>query len=125
MELTERQATAILTVVNTPAITVRDLADRLGADQPTASALIDRLLAADLIRRETDAGDRRRASLHPTEKALRLAEGLEAARHDSEELIWKTLGEEDAEVLIRILTRLIDSLSEKNIDASAAVEAKP
>ena len=112
MELTERQASAILTVVKTPAITLGQLAETMGADQATVSALIDRLLAADLIRRETHADDRRRASLQPTEKALRLAEGLASARRDSEDLIWATLGKEDCEQLVRILRRLIDSLSE-------------
>ena len=123
MELTERQASAILTVVKTPAITLGQLAETMGADQATVSALIDRLLAADLIRRETHADDRRRASLQPTEKALRLAEGLAAARRDSEDLIWATLGKEDCEQLVRILRRLIDSLSEGRL-AETVGEAK-
>lgn len=125
MELTERQASAILTIVNTPAITLGQLAERMGADQPTASALIDRLLAADLVRRETQTDDRRRVSLQPTDKALRLAEGLEAARHDSEQMIWATLGTEDGEELIRILTRLIQSLSETKLATAVAVEDRP
>jgi DNA-binding MarR family transcriptional regulator len=124
MELTERQASAILTVVNTPAITLGQLAEKVGADQPTASALVDRLLAADLVQRETHADDRRRVSLRPTDKALRLAEGLEAAREEAEAQIWAILGKEDAEELIRILARLIETLSEQRKLAETTVEGK-
>jgi DNA-binding MarR family transcriptional regulator len=122
LELTERQASAILTFVRTPGITLGKLADTLGADQATASALVDRLLAAQLVRRETHAEDRRRASLHPTDKALRLAKGLEAARQDAEAQIWGALGQADAEQLIRILSRLIESLGQPAASA-VAVEA--
>jgi DNA-binding MarR family transcriptional regulator len=112
LELTPRQAAAILALVDMPGATLRQLAEALGADQATASALIDRLLAADLVRRETNQDDRRRASLQPTDKALRLAKRLKTARRDSEEMIWQALGLEDGEELVRILSRLIHDLDE-------------
>jgi DNA-binding MarR family transcriptional regulator len=110
LELTPRQAAAILALVDTPGATLRQLSEALGADQATASALIDRLLAADLVRREANLEDRRRVSLQPTEKALHLAARLQAARCDSEDFIWKTLGIEDGEELARILGRLTRDL---------------
>jgi DNA-binding MarR family transcriptional regulator len=113
LELTPRQAAVILALVESPGVSLGSLAETLGADQPTASALVDRLLAAGLVRRETDPDDRRRARLQPTESALQLAKGLAAARRESEALIRRALGPEDSEALARILTHLVATLGEK------------
>lgn len=110
LELTVRQANAILALVEKPGMSLGTLAESLGADQPTASALVDRLLAADLVRRDTDPADRRRALLQPTQAAMSLAVRLSDARRSSEELIRRALGPEDTEELARILTRLTDYL---------------
>lgn len=110
MELTHRQAAAILALVEKPGATLSSLAETLGADQATASALVDRLLAGGLVSRETDPADRRRAMLHPTEKALHLAEGLAGARRASEDRIRAVLGAANSDKLAGLLSRLIDGL---------------
>ena len=71
---------------------------------------MDRLLAAELVRRETDPLDRRRARLQPTTAALPLARKVAAARRESEALIRVALGPEDSKALIKILTRLTAEL---------------
>jgi DNA-binding MarR family transcriptional regulator len=110
LELTSRQANAVLALVEAPGTTLSGLADSLGADQATASALVDRLLSAGLVRRETDPDDRRKARLHPTEPALRLSEALVEARRDTEARIREGLGVRDSDDLARILQRLIDGI---------------
>jgi DNA-binding MarR family transcriptional regulator len=110
MDLTPRQAAAILELVERPGLSLNALAEALGADQPTASALVDRLLAAGYVRRDTDPSDRRRASLQPTERAHELAEGLTAARQETEQSIHEALGPEDSAELSRLLIRLIERL---------------
>jgi DNA-binding MarR family transcriptional regulator len=91
-ELTTRQAAALLSLVENPGVTLGALADTLRSDQPTASAVVDRLLAAELVKRETDPEDRRRARLYPTEKALRIAEEIEEARRETEAFMEQILG---------------------------------
>ena len=108
--LTPRQAAAILALVERPGLTLNGLAEALGADQPTASSLIDRLLAAGYVRRETDPNDRRKASLQPTANAMQIAEALAAARHSTEELIRGSLGPQDSDELTRLLIRLVERL---------------
>ncbi len=115
MDLTARQGTALLALVETPGQSLGSLADALGADQATASALIDRLLAADLVRRETDPGDRRRARLFPTSRALDLAGRLDAARRANEALLEEALGPKDVEKLEKLLGRLADDLERQTL----------
>ena len=110
MDLTSRQGTALLALEETPGQSLGALAEALGADQATTSALIDSLLAADLVRRETDPLDRRRARLFPTAKALQMAEKLEAARRANEDLLEETLEPKDAERLRRLLLRVVQDL---------------
>jgi DNA-binding MarR family transcriptional regulator len=110
LELTHRQAAAVLALVEQPGATLSNLADAVGADQATASALIDRLLAADLVRRETNPADRRRAMLYPTEKALQLAQALAGARLASEDRIRAVLGNAGSDRLAKLLVRLVNGL---------------
>ena len=91
-DLTPRQATAILSLVETPGVTLGTLAEALRADQATASAVVDRLLAAELVKRETDPADRRRARLYATEKALMIAEQVAEARRRTDDMIEDVLG---------------------------------
>jgi DNA-binding MarR family transcriptional regulator len=111
LDLTHRQAAAIRALAQSPGQTLSGLAESLHADPPTASALVDRLLAADLVRRETDPADRRRAMLYPTDKALELGEALREAVRDSEASIRSVLGPEDSPELARLLNRLIEGLA--------------
>ena len=110
LDLTHRQAAALLELVEAPGMSLGALAETLGADQPTASALVDRLLAAGLVQRETDPTDRRRARLHPAGAAWAIAEKVAAARRESEDLIRRALGPEDSDELARILSRLTAAL---------------
>ena len=120
LQLGPRQAAAILAVVETPGVGLGSLAQTLGADQPTTSALVDRLLVADLVRRETDPADRRRAHLYPTASATRFASSIAAARQQTEAQLQRALGSADAAALARILERLIGELEEIDTAARAA-----
>lgn len=110
LQLTPRQAAAILALVESPGLTLSALADALGADQATASGLVDRLVAAGLTQRQTDLADRRRVMLLPTEKAQQLAEGLISARHAAEDRIRAVLGPRRAAELARLLELLVEGL---------------
>lgn len=121
LDLTPRQAAAILALSETPGATLSSLAESLGADQATTSALVDRLLSAGLVLRETDPADRRRAMLRPTDSALSLVRALGDARRYSESCIIEVLGAGDCENMAAILSRLIEGLRSRE---SAAAEAK-
>jgi DNA-binding MarR family transcriptional regulator len=118
--LTTRQAAALLSLVEKPGVALGSLADELRSDQPTASAVVDRLIAADLVRRETDPVDRRRARLYPTDKALQIAENLADARRRTEALLEDILGEANARKLARVLLRLSEQMELEALAANPA-----
>jgi DNA-binding MarR family transcriptional regulator len=119
LELTTRQAAALLSLVETPGVTLGTLAESLRADQATASAVVDRLLAADLVKRETDPADRRRARLYPTNKALQIAERLDDARRRTEVMLEDILGPQMARKLRKVLERLSEELEKGRIAVAA------
>jgi DNA-binding MarR family transcriptional regulator len=120
LDLTTRQAAALLSLVETPGVTLGTLAESLRADPPTASAVVDRLLAADLVKRETDPADRRRARLYPTDKAMQIAERLDDARRRTEVMLEDILGPQMARKLRKVLERLSDELERGREAVTAA-----
>ncbi len=120
LDLTTRQAAAILALVEAPGVTLGSLAEALRADQATASSVVDRLLAAELVSRETDPADRRRARLYPTGKALRIAERLEGARRRTEAMLEEILGAPTAKKLRKVLGRLSEELERGRATVTAA-----
>ena len=113
MDLTAGQATALLLLAESPGCTLGSLAQGLGTDLATTSTMVDRLMSAKLVRRETDQADRRRALLFPSEKALGLTTQLETARRETAIYLRDLLGEERAHLLADLLRQLIDQV-EKN-----------
>jgi MarR family transcriptional regulator, organic hydroperoxide resistance regulator len=85
-----------------------ELARRLVVKQPTLSKAIDRMVAAQLVRRRTPVDDRRRALVHLTERGLPLATklALDIRRHEAS--IADVLGKVPLRKLKMELTRLIN-----------------
>jgi DNA-binding MarR family transcriptional regulator len=83
-----------------------ELARRLVIKQPTLSKAIDRMAAAQLVRRRTPTEDHRRAHVHLTERGLQLATKLvlDIRRHEAS--IAGVLGKAPLRKLKMELTRL-------------------
>jgi len=111
MDLTAGQATALLFLNDTPGAALGTLAAGLDTDLATTSTMVDRLMSADLVRRETDPADRRRALLYPTEKAMGLISQLEDARRETAVYLRDALGPERTHELTRLLDELIGQLN--------------
>ena len=85
-----------------------ELAQRLVVKQPTLSKAIDRMAAAQLVRRRTPADDHRLALVHLTERGLQLATKLvlDIIRHEAS--IADVHGKVPLRKLKMELTRLIN-----------------
>jgi DNA-binding MarR family transcriptional regulator len=78
-KLGPRQHQALLAIKGAVHPTVGDLAERLGIKSHSAAELVNRLVAAKLVRRTTDKKDRRRSPLALTPAAERRLEKLTLA----------------------------------------------
>src|SRR5688500_14539379 len=67
LELGPTDLTAFDHLLDGPPRGTRELADLLGVRSPSATALVDRLEAAGLVRRVPHGTDRRRVSVEPTD----------------------------------------------------------
>jgi DNA-binding MarR family transcriptional regulator len=85
-----------------------ELARRLVVKHPTVTKAIDRMEAAQLVRRRTPSEDRRRAIVHLTERGLQLATPLALRIRQHEASIARLLGKPPTRRLRVGLTRLID-----------------
>jgi len=83
--LTPQQHQALLAIKGFPRggrVTISELAERLQIRHHSAVGLADRLAANNLVRRQPDPEDRRRANLALTARGERLLENLSAAHRE-------------------------------------------
>ncbi|MDI3317089.1 MAG: MarR family transcriptional regulator [Bacillota bacterium] len=113
LDLTMGQVKGLFALVRHGPMPVGRLAEVLGVSEPTASALVDRLVRLELARREEDRRDRRRTLVS---LSARGEEQVAALRHGSQRWLERSLdllADEDLEALARgleALTRALDAL---------------
>ncbi len=101
------QLKAVVVLVKHRQLTVGGLARALDISEPSASLLVDKLVARGLVARETDLADRRRTLVVASEQGDLLVERLRRSRQ--EQLAqWLALMEGDD---LRALTRGLDALA--------------
>ncbi|MGI4816168.1 MAG: MarR family winged helix-turn-helix transcriptional regulator [Janthinobacterium lividum] len=90
------------------------LAQKLALDTSTAGAVLARLEAKGWVKRQVDSEDRRRRLLYLTDSGRR---AYEAVRGDVETVQQRILGpldEQEREVFMRLLTKLVVSNNENS-----------
>jgi DNA-binding MarR family transcriptional regulator len=115
--LTARQAAVLLAVHAEPGAGVTEAAEQVGADMPTASALVAKMEERQLIARRDDPDDRRRSRLFLTDAGVALVRPVTAARDAADARIASAAGSE-APALRLILSRLIAALTSERRDAA-------
>jgi DNA-binding MarR family transcriptional regulator len=113
LDLTPRQAAVILALAAQQGARLGALAQQVGADQPTISALVDRLVERSLVMREADPADRRRASLRLTPAAESLAGDIQQIRAAVDQQLVELLGEAPARQLLDLLNELAADLDQE------------
>jgi DNA-binding MarR family transcriptional regulator len=97
--LTQSQAELLRLIGRRPGISVREAAQELGLVPNTASTLVSKLVADELLIRDADADDRRVGRLRLTEPAQRIADRTRAARRAT---LAGVLDELDADQIDRL-----------------------
>lgn len=76
LDVSMPQMKALMVVLHTGGLPARRLAERMDVGPSAVTALVDKLVEHDLVRREPDAEDRRVIWVRPTERARKLEERL-------------------------------------------------
>jgi DNA-binding MarR family transcriptional regulator len=90
-------------------LSVGEIADAVGVDQPRASRLVQQAVELDLVRREADPDDARRTRVALTDAGTRLVCGFRGERRQAVDTALAAFTDEERAELARLLTKLADS----------------
>ena len=113
--LTATQLSALATIESRGPLRLGDLAAAEGIAPPTVSRLVDHLEGAGLVRRQTDARDRRSFLVALTPAGVALLAELRSTGTRLLDRAMASLGEDDQATLVAavpVLERLLDALGE-------------
>ena len=106
--VTQSQAELLRLVGRQPGISVREAAQELGLAANTASTLVSKLAADQLLVRTVDPDDRRIGRLRLTAPAQQLADETRAARRAALDVVLKQLSTEQIDDLTKGLAVLAE-----------------
>ena len=91
-------------------LTPAAIAERLHADRPTISCMVERLVKQDLAYRVSNPNDRRSQIILLTDKARELIPKLERLSENTLQKALKEFSEEETKQLKKYLARMIENL---------------
>ncbi len=97
-----------LAAASTP-LSVGQIGDAVGVDQPRASRLVQQAVEMGLVRREADPDDARRTRVALTEEGALLARRFRGARRDAVGTALAGFTDEERAELARLLAKLADA----------------
>lgn len=90
-------------------LSVSEVGEAIGVDQPRASRLIQQSVDLGLVRREADPDDARRTRVALTEEGTRIVRGLRGQRREHLSQALADFSGPEREELVRLLTKLADA----------------
>lgn len=90
-------------------LTVGEIADVVGVDQPRASRLVQQAVQLDLVRREADPDDARRTRVALTDAGRGLVRGFRGERRGAVDAALAAFTDAERAELARLLTKLADA----------------
>lgn len=90
-------------------LSVGEIADAVGVDQPRASRLVQQAVQLDLVRREADPEDARRTRVALTDAGTALVRGFRGERREAIDTALASFTEAERTDLARLLTKLADA----------------
>lgn len=90
-------------------LSVSEIADAVGVDQPRASRLVQQAAQMGLVRREADADDARRTRVALTDNGLAIVRGFRGERRTAIDSALASFTDAERAELARLLTKLADS----------------
>jgi DNA-binding MarR family transcriptional regulator len=90
-------------------LSIGEIADAVGVDQPRASRLVQQAVAMQLARREVDPEDARRTRVALTDAGAALVRGFRGERRDAVDTALSGFSDDERAELARLLTKLADA----------------
>ena len=90
-------------------LSVSEIAEAIGVDQPRASRLVQQAVEMGLARREVDPDDARRTRVVLTGDGAKVVRGFRGDRRDAVARALEGFSEQERADLARLLTRLADA----------------
>jgi MarR family transcriptional regulator for hemolysin len=87
-------------------LTQRDLAERLGIEEPTLARLLTRLESEGWIKRENASHDRRCKTVHLQPKSNRLFHQIDDTARELRHELLKTISPHDLQTCLRVLAEI-------------------
>ena len=91
----------------------KDLAAALTLDGSSVVRLLDALVAADLVERREEDGDRRARIIVPTRRGLAIAEQVEAVSRQVRNAVLTGLSDEELEIATRVMEQIGQNLAKQ------------
>lgn len=90
-------------------LSVGEVAEAVGVDQPRASRLVQQSVDQGLARREADPDDARRTRIAITDRGRAIVRGFSGERRDAIDGALAAFTDEERAELARLLTKLADA----------------
>lgn len=90
-------------------LSVGEIADAVGVDQPRASRLVQQAFQLELVRREADPEDARRTRVALTDAGTALVRGFRGERREAIDTALAGFSDQERADLARLLTKLAES----------------
>lgn len=90
-------------------LTVGEIAEAVGVDQPRASRLVQQSVQLDLVRREADPEDARRTRVALTDAGAALVRGFRGERREAIDTALAGFSDSEKADLARLLTKLAEA----------------
>lgn len=90
-------------------LSVSDIAEIIGVDQPRASRLVAQGVEFGFLRREADPADARRTRIQLTEQGAAVALRMRGQRGDAVRAALREFSDDEREQLASLLTRFVDA----------------
>ena len=89
-------------------LTVSEIADAVGVDQPRASRLVQQVVELGLVRREADPDDARRTRVVLTDQGAAIVRGFRGERREAIDIALEPFSDDERRELARLLSKLAD-----------------
>lgn len=90
-------------------LSIGEIAEAVGVDQPRASRLVQQAVQLDLVRREVDPDDARRTRVALTDAGAALVRGFRGERREAIDTALSGFTDAERADLARLLTKLADA----------------